>query len=364
MIVDDAPSALALYRARLVSDYDVDVVNSAFGAVTMIRDAKPPYHVIISDQVMPDMDGLALLRQVKKLSPSTIRILLTGAADLDLAQRAVNEGQVFRFLQKDTKSDGLGAAVAAAIREYHKRVAQADMMQQVMGASVRLLLEVMSAVNPRLARRCMASRRIAMRLARESGKVDPMEVSLAVILASIARMTVPEMTLEELHDGDLSTDGRADIERAHKLVSELLDDVPRLATVSETISQCVSIENAKSPAAQIVWLSEQIPNRRDNDKLDWLGSYRDGLDPEVYQAATLIGWAEHQRRPGMKLVAGSAANLLPGDILDEDVTTGRDKRLILARGQPLTPNLIERLRLVLGPARRSTTIKVLRPDCV
>jgi DNA-binding NtrC family response regulator len=56
--------------------------------------------VVVSDHLMPSMDGLTFLKLVKNLYPHVIRIILTGHADLQMAIEAINEGEVFRFLTK------------------------------------------------------------------------------------------------------------------------------------------------------------------------------------------------------------------------------------------------------------------------
>ena len=57
-------------------------------------------HVVVSDQRMPSMTGVELLRQVKELSPNSVRMLLTGYSDLAAIVGSINEGEVFRFVKK------------------------------------------------------------------------------------------------------------------------------------------------------------------------------------------------------------------------------------------------------------------------
>ena len=73
--------------------------------------------VVISDHLMPSMDGLTFLKMIKNLYPDTIRIILTGHADLQMAIEAINEGQVFRFLTKPCQVAELASAITDGLSQ-------------------------------------------------------------------------------------------------------------------------------------------------------------------------------------------------------------------------------------------------------
>ena len=73
-------------------------------------------HVIVSDQKMPQMRGADLLREVRKASPDTMRILLTGYSELDAIVDSVNEGEIFRYVNKPWDAAELRATVDQAAR--------------------------------------------------------------------------------------------------------------------------------------------------------------------------------------------------------------------------------------------------------
>jgi putative two-component system response regulator len=72
----------------------------------------------VSDQRMPKMQGIELFEKVKKVSPSTVKILLTGYADLATAVRAINSGEVFRFIQKPWDDDELTELLEDGLRRF------------------------------------------------------------------------------------------------------------------------------------------------------------------------------------------------------------------------------------------------------
>ena len=79
----------------------------------------PPFAVIVSDYRMPEMNGLQLLGVLQKISPDSVRIILTGYADLQMAVDAINHNLVFRFLLKPTSHDDLLRHLNEAVEYYN-----------------------------------------------------------------------------------------------------------------------------------------------------------------------------------------------------------------------------------------------------
>jgi DNA-binding NtrC family response regulator len=99
LCVDDEPNVLEGLRLHLERPYRLSTATGdAEGLAILERDG--PCAIVISDMRMPKMDGAAFLGQVRQRFPDTVRMLLTGHADIDAAIAAVNEGQIFRFLSK------------------------------------------------------------------------------------------------------------------------------------------------------------------------------------------------------------------------------------------------------------------------
>jgi response regulator RpfG family c-di-GMP phosphodiesterase len=97
--VDDEPSILnALRRTLRSSGYQILTAASAEAALDFM--AHYPVGVIVSDNRMPGVTGLELLRQVKARYPQTVRVMLSGYADLEALSTAVNAGEIFRFISK------------------------------------------------------------------------------------------------------------------------------------------------------------------------------------------------------------------------------------------------------------------------
>ncbi len=106
LLVDDEENILkALQRVLRREGYHILSTTDPTEALKIASKELPS--VIVSDQKMPRMSGSELLSQVKDISPDTVRIMLTGYADMQSALSAINEGQVFRFISKPWNDDEL-----------------------------------------------------------------------------------------------------------------------------------------------------------------------------------------------------------------------------------------------------------------
>ncbi len=99
LCVDDEPRVLEALQRHLRERFEVLTATSGARAVDIIQQHKD-LAVVVSDMRMPEMDGATLLRHARVLRPSAVRVLLTGQADMAAAIKAINEGQIFRFLTK------------------------------------------------------------------------------------------------------------------------------------------------------------------------------------------------------------------------------------------------------------------------
>ena len=114
LLVDDERNILDGYRRSLRGEFLMDTAQSGQEALELIE-SKGPYAVVISDMRMPGMDGIELLRRVKSEAPETVRVMLTGNADMDTAVEAINEGSIFRFLNKPCDKERMAKTITAAL---------------------------------------------------------------------------------------------------------------------------------------------------------------------------------------------------------------------------------------------------------
>ncbi|HMK61120.1 MAG TPA: ATPase, T2SS/T4P/T4SS family [Dissulfurispiraceae bacterium] len=117
LFVDDEVSVLnALKRIFTEENYEIHIATSAKDALAVMENEK--VHLVISDHRMPGMTGAELLKQIKLCWPHTIRIMLTGHADVSSVMGAVNEGAVYKFITKPWNDDDLRLTVSLALQQY------------------------------------------------------------------------------------------------------------------------------------------------------------------------------------------------------------------------------------------------------
>ena len=113
LFVDDEERVLNALRSIFKNQYDVVTALSGAEAIEIIKSRH--IHLIISDQRMPGMLGVDVLRTVRDISPASVRMLLTGYSDLAAIVGSVNEGEVYRFVNKPWNQGDLQAMVAEAV---------------------------------------------------------------------------------------------------------------------------------------------------------------------------------------------------------------------------------------------------------
>lgn len=119
LFVDDDPKILAAFQRQLRKKVVIETVESgAEGLEVLRRDG--PFSLVVTDYCMPSMNGIEFLGRAREIAPETVRIMLTGSADLSAAIQAVNQGNIFRFLTKPCSPENLLEAVQAGIHEYRR----------------------------------------------------------------------------------------------------------------------------------------------------------------------------------------------------------------------------------------------------
>jgi DNA-binding NtrC family response regulator len=110
LVVDDeAQVRRALSRVLQAAGYQVLVAESGEEALQILQEK--PVQLLISDNTMPGMQGIDLLKQVRERYPHVVRIMLTGDADPETPVRSINEGEVYRFLRKPWNNSDLRTIV-------------------------------------------------------------------------------------------------------------------------------------------------------------------------------------------------------------------------------------------------------------
>ncbi|MDF1875717.1 diguanylate cyclase [Sulfurimonas sp. SAG-AH-194-I05] len=122
--VDDEIVILNSLRSELskhFSDYTIELAESAKEVLEVIEELKKDGHeilAIVSDYLMPEMNGDELLIQIHKKYPEIMKIMLTGQANVEGVGRAINEADLYRYLSKPWERDDLVMTIKQAIKSY------------------------------------------------------------------------------------------------------------------------------------------------------------------------------------------------------------------------------------------------------
>ena len=131
LFVDDDANILNAYTRQLRKQFRIETAQGGEQGLAAVTD-QGPYAVIISDLRMPGMDGIQFLSRVREIAPDSVRMMLTGHADLEVTTEAVNEGNIFRFLTKPCNSEVLAKAIAAGIEQYRLVIAERELLEKTL----------------------------------------------------------------------------------------------------------------------------------------------------------------------------------------------------------------------------------------
>jgi response regulator RpfG family c-di-GMP phosphodiesterase len=360
LCVDDEPNILHAFRRQLRANFELEVATNPTEALALLE-GKNNFKVIVSDMRMPGLDGVQFLQEVEKRSPDSVRIMLTGNADKLTPIQAINLGHVFRYLTKPCSVDALEVALREAVQHYHVQQAERELLQKTVGGTVRLLTEILAAVDPTQFKLTRKRIELGHSLMQPCGIRNSWELDLALMLSEIGRATLPpEVQLKQRQGSELSETERGILDRVPEISSTLLRNIPRLEQIAEAIlyknrrfdSPPTSI--AEKHAGQIPLLARFIKIICDLEELESAGKKRSDALAEMVKRGgcydtTLLRALITGRNPETELsptpgeYAIGIRELCVGQTLLADVQDSAG-RLLLAKGSLLSEVVISRLK--------------------
>ena len=148
LLVDDEEDISAALT-RLLRRDGYRILRATSGDEGLEVLAQHEVGVVISDQRMPEMSGVEFLTKVKELYPNTIRIVLSGYADLDSVMDAINRGAIYKFFAKPWDNEALRAEVLEAFRHHELALEKANLVKEIQAANdllAQVNLELAAAV--------------------------------------------------------------------------------------------------------------------------------------------------------------------------------------------------------------------------
>ena len=352
LIVDDDQNLLDAMRRAYRKVFDLTVALGGEEALDVLEH-KGPFSVVVSDQQMPGMDGVTFLRQASEVAPDTVRVMLTGNADMDTAIQAVNEGHIFRFLTKPCPEDTFRSVVDSANEQYRLRHAEKLLLEGTLRGSIEVLADVLALANPDAFGRAMRIQNLVSQLVELLHIPDAWIYDTAALLSQIGLVAIPPDMIQKLADGECNGVEYDQIMSRHPAVArELLSKIPRLEMVSEVIAvQRMTYAEARDSDLdpQILRGGQVLKIALDFDELTSMG-----VDPEKaiqdlesrsgsYSPKLLSVLAK------VKLEAYSGAErgvtlreVHVGMLLAQDVKS-KDGMVVVKKGARISPGLLAKL---------------------
>jgi response regulator RpfG family c-di-GMP phosphodiesterase len=352
LCVDDEPMVLEGLRDVLRRSFDVRTASSGAEGLALLKEHRREIAVVISDMRMPEMPGSVFLREARRVAPLAVRMLLTGYSDSDAAIKAVNDGQIFRFLTKPCDRDELIQACAGALWQHRLQKTERDLLEQTVQGSVKALTDVLALAAPAVFGQGARLKELVGKLAAETGWNDAWEIEVAALMAQVGAITLPDETAEKLYAGaSLTPAEEAMVARVPAVTQRILGNIPRLDGVLQILGNYqrrfdsagtdgILPVGARMLSIAIDFLALEREDPTPRLALETMRGRTGAYDPELLEAfARTVGIGDQQ----IMVVEVALHGLVEGMTLvgDARATTGQ---LLIARGHPVTPELIERLR--------------------
>ena len=357
LLVDDEPNVLQGFKRHLRKSYELDLAIGGEAAIELIKN-KGPFAVVVSDMQMPVISGVELLKTIAEMDSQTVRIMLTGNADQKTAVDAVNEGHIFRFLNKPCPPDELAKSLDAGLEHYRLLNAEAELLNKTLAGSVRMLAQVLSMAMPEAFGTLPETRRLSREIARRIGAGPMWQVEMSSMLMLMGCVSLPKGVLHRyLNNAELTEQELSQVRETPKLGHDLICVIPRLQDVAKLV-----LHVDDSPASNPPLASRILKTVRDFQRLRTGQSVMVALE-------TLSQSSEHDQQTvetlrevvslGMESVELRVHELRPGMILGSHVED-RSGRVLIAEGNEVHEAII----IKLSAFRRSATgvrepIKVL-----
>ena len=369
LCVDDDASVLDGLALTLRRNFDVTTAESVAEALRLLD--LQEYPIVMSDMRMPQMSGAELLAQVRARHPESVRLLLTGYADMEAAASAVNDGQIFRFLIKPCAPPVLLRALQDATAQYRLITAERELLERTLRGTVQALSEVLSLTDAVAYGHASSVQKLALTLAQKLSLTPVWPLELAALLAPLGRVSLPPELHHKEQRGELLTaTERTTLAQVHEVTQRLLAPIPRLEPVRAVLRAASrsSISDAPSLADEKHW-------QRCGQLLRLATDY---VECETRGDSVGIALAEMRTRhadqaelvAALEQVKGAEADnveirslpvrlLQAGMVLCDDLYTQAGQRLV-PRGFTVNAGLVERIRN-LRPGSLKEPVRVSLP---
>ncbi len=136
LYIDDEETNIKAFEASFRRDFDITATTSLPFAIDAL--SKKEYHVIISDQKMPGVAGSEFLLAISAKYPKSLKIILTGYQDFQVAREALNSGRIFKYMLKPWDKDEVVQTVKLAYELYTLRNERERLIDELLKAQDKM----------------------------------------------------------------------------------------------------------------------------------------------------------------------------------------------------------------------------------
>ncbi len=258
LLVDDEINILEGYRRKFRNTFELCLAQGPQEGLKVIG-AEDSFAVVVSDFNMPGMNGVEFLRQIKEVAPDTVRIMLTGFADVTIAINAVNDGAVFRFLTKPCSQEDLTRAINDGIAQNRLIRAEKELLERTLTGSVRALIDLLALSNPNGMGKASRLRKYVCGVAEELQLAEAWKYEVAALLSPLNTLSwqIPPSS-ESKSDAVLNPTKDVEPTCPIPMGAQIMKNIPRLEDIVDMLTyQVANFDGSNSPDPKIV--GEQIP---------------------------------------------------------------------------------------------------------
>ncbi|MEW8658973.1 MAG: HD domain-containing phosphohydrolase [Candidatus Thiodiazotropha endolucinida] len=354
LMVDDDRNLLDSFRRQFRKRLNLETATSGADGVQAVQDGGP-FAVVISDMQMPNMNGIEFLSKVHTISPNTVRIMLTGNANLDVAIDAVNDGHIFRFLNKPVETDQLFQTITDAVQQYRLITSEKILLNKTLKGAVDLMADILSMVNPVAFSHSSRIKQYAHTIVKSLSLEDSWHYDLAAMLCQLGYISLPEDLVRKVAEGEELSQAEHQHYTSHPAMgARLLKHIPRLEVVSEMVERQndnvgkiefqgkLSNQNKAILGGQILRVAiayEHLVSQGMDEQaaIDELKDNPANYDPILVETLAL---GSQDRK--VEVMTLPIDKLEPGLILDQPIKT-QAGTLLVAKGQALSQAVLFRL---------------------
>jgi len=263
LIVDDEAVNLRLLERLFSRDYDCLTASSGPEAIRMLE--QHDVAILLSDQRMPEMTGIELLRLTSRSRPHMVRILLTGYTDVEVLEEAINSGLVYMYVTKPWNNEALKLKVSRACDHYESNKKSSSLVtanERLLARLQEIKMRVVTSLGEMLQVRDAYAYSHAVRASSYAGTIaqrlgltefDIEELSAAAMLHNLN-----EVNQKDSPRGRWTSDASMMSPQAHaETEARLLAAIPELANVADVLR--FHRENFDGSGTPTGLAAEQIP---------------------------------------------------------------------------------------------------------